>query len=185
MKKLLYIFLLVGFLGNAQGIVHLDKLRQQQINDSSGGGASNEYTGTDAVGDDSNGVGNWAHQSGVTVNSVASTDLVLGDSYALEFKTTVGNAYKQAYIDLVGLPAVPLTATFRTRRLVGDGFIVNWSNVTSATYNVDYGSNGTDWFEGTVTFTPTGNVRIKVYASGDTGLSGSTIEISSLIITVN
>ena len=147
-------------------------------------GLVNFYTDTDAAGDDSNSTGNWG-SSGVDETSVVSTDIVLGDNFALKFVSNNSNSFQQCPNNFTGLTiGVEYIATIRTRRTSGDGGIFNWSSVSGDTYDIVY--SGSNWIEGTVIFTPTAStISIRIYASADIGAIGSTIEVSSIVINEN
>lgn len=135
---------------------------------------------------EANSVTGWTPNGGsATKASIASTDPGGGGTYALECGC-LNAGFRAVSYDVSGLSLVPHTATIRTRRTDGTGGVLGWSNVSSVTYSVDYNSNGTDWFEGTVTFTPTtGTITIRFYPCDNDGSTSGTIEVSEITITEN
>jgi hypothetical protein len=135
---------------------------------------------------EANDVSQWTpNGSSCVITSVANTDGGGGGSYAVNLEQ-LNAGFRSGAISVTGLNLTPHTATFRTRRVSGTGGVFNWQNVTGATYNVDYDANGTNWFEATVTFTPTSStVTMQFYPGDNDGTATGAIEISEIVITEN
>nr|WP_299385598.1 hypothetical protein [Allomuricauda sp.] len=129
----------------------------------------------------------WTSSGGpAPVTSVANTDGGGGGSFAINCGCT-SSGFRTGSINLTGLTiGSNYTATIRTRRTDGTGQIFAWQSVTNQSYNVDYDSNGTNWFVGTVTFEATAtSVEARVYACDNDGSASGTIEISEITLTEN
>jgi len=139
------------------------------------------YSENDALGNDSNTIGNWSFSSKINTTVVPSSDNVLGDAFALRFETTQTSAgFVRIQIPYL-TQGVEYIATFRARNVVGDGNTFNWEGVTGASYNITF--SGTNWVEGTVTFTPNNSVvGIKIYPGFYSDTGADVMEISSLSI---
>lgn len=145
------------------------------------------YTNPDAANatNEQNSFANWTKNSATVTHTVlANTDPGGGGSWMLDMNFSGTASFRASSLVVSGLNLTPHTATIRTRRLSGTSAVFNWLNVSGASYNVDYDSNGTNWFVGTVTFTPTtGSVTIQFYTGVNDGQTVGQIQISEIVIT--
>jgi hypothetical protein len=143
----------------------------------------NEYVQSNAAGDDSGTTAGFSLNSQISLSSIPSTDIALGDDFAIRmvlnqdndnimsnkiYNLTQGHQYK---------------AVIRCRQPQGssNGFF-NWNGVTNAAYPGTVISE--QWEEKVITFTPNSEiVTIKTYVGTNSNLTGDSIEISSIVIT--
>lgn len=153
----------------------------------------NLYPYSNAAGDDTNSYDQWNWTSSISVASVASTDLGLGDNYAIRLEARNDGLSSSSLSHVItGLAqGKEYKANIRCRALVTGGntsnVFFNWNNVTNATYNETI--IGTAWEEVEILFTPTNSTSftLKAYPffNSSGSLTGDFLEISSIIITEN
>lgn len=148
MRKIIYIVLLFSFIGSAQGIVNLDKLRQQQVNDNSSvNNVINEYTEASAVNpyNETNSIGSWAGATVSTTSNTGSYSLDTTASYRIIYNHTVLNGdnltvtfkvFPEAAggsVRIYGLTGGTVTTTIPTANVWQDVVITGVTSGTSLT----------------------------------------------------
>lgn len=154
---------------------------------------NNLYPYSNAVGDDADSYDDWNWTSSISVVSVASTDPVLGDNYAIRLEARNDGLTSSSTSHVVtGLTQdQEYKAIIRCRAMVTGGntsnVFFNWNNVTNTTYNGTI--IGTEWEEVEILFTPTNSTSftLKAYPffNSSGSLAGDFLEISSIVIEKN